>query len=498
MISHYGVFRKDSKVLFEHAASALIIQILIIIIASVSIRYDSFSIIANLFSLRSIEAREWLPKLQLTITVIIALICAGYYHAEEKAGNNHKFLSRLPVSHSRIFIEKFTAGFLTISIVIALQLSAYLLCEFCGLLTWENHNQLLIYLILFPLCAYLIGIAISLHVQQTIGVILGGSAIVFGMIIIYPVPDIILKEFSVIHALPVLAIVLLSLSFFVYHLQHSSQPIRGLILEPSFLKKTQKTQNTIAFYSLLFLLFFILSLLFVTEKPGSKFYTFFVYAFAALCLILGITSYNPVEKKGLHCVLFYHPISLRTIYWEKLLYTLFLGSIPAFGFSIAYILVTGMNLASPLIFEFLAQFTGALLGCVVGMVCTQLIHSQVYAFIEAIPLAFFLIIFNIAYHSEFITGSYFFEFYRNNQNYPSVGVFYTFSILYNEILLIAGLSLIGLAITTDRSVLTGTVLYRHFCIGRLLVLLLCVIYIFIHLGFFDLFYLMTGFDIGIG
>ena len=490
-IQSYAIFQKDFKLLSRHAASALMVQALIMALVPLLYSYLNSTGI-HIFVDWNIN--KWFHKVQIAITCLIALIAAAHFMAEERSGNNVLLLKRLPVSWMRIFSEKLAAGFSIVIAVCLIQLIWFLVTLLFGIKLWEAENKIFAYMLSISIFAYIIGVMISSKVKQTITVLLNGMLIVV-------ISTIMAQQYAsqnkidAYYFFPVFLLVLaipFGIGMGILKLRHTLHS--NIRFRTDQLIRLQLKQNWL--YLLLGALFFIVAIIGFAVS-SEEIVSSSIAGSVILSIFIGISTYKNNEKHGQQNVLYYQPISLSEIFWTKWLSGFALALMPALCITFSLIGMNnphGINNSNELgIFLLLPLIGLGPFAC--AALFTHAIRNTLYAFLECIP--------------AFIIASFIF-YYLQFSAYPIIAKAALFSgvgyDLYDMIpripgILIAlftGFVLAAWRTATDRSVLTGTTLYRQLYVGRIFFFMLAVVVIIFKIGWDDMFYLLTGIDLGIG
>ena len=505
----YGIFRKEIKVLLEHVIGAFAIQILLIVLITYITK--SFYSVNHQNVREYILPQDWMPKVQLAINAIIALVAAGFLWAEETAGDHHRFLSRLPVSRLQMFTEKVLAGLCIITCATALQYAFYAIWISWGIQIWDLNDPTLLYMITVSLSAYIIGIAISIHVKQILAVILGGLAVVYSLQFYFMAMQDRPTQELVFYYLLFVSVIFLFISMYAFHLRNRWNAYSKFVWMPPLLYKQQRFQNAILLFSLILIVFVEIN---PFRSTGEEFQTYqflllgnafrwraACFLLALMALLCGLTTYSQYEKDGIRSVLYHHPISLHRLYWSKFSYGLAVAAVCSLGLSI--IVSHMVKESSAYYLAAIVAFLSGLFLYTIAVVCTHLVKSQVSAFLYCIPVGAITMLF-MAYFSGYNLDSMANLTWINSTllirsliDYDQHLMDIRGSDVVKSVLWIIGFALIGWRIATDRTVLTGSGWYRagYFC--RLYLFMQSIIIILLFTGFRDLLYLITGVDLGI-
>jgi len=266
---------------------------------------------------------------------IYGLVAAGYVFAEEAEAGTDVFLSRLPASRARITAEKLAAGLAVLVLLWLVQAAFHVVAlPFGGLwsggpspvgiieelMSWITSPATVALTMLgYYFGSYLVGVLVSLVTKQPLVIVVVGYAIetvVYGfamagvddaLFITWDMAWLNLILFAPLILVPLLiampgsrfripgAASLLSLG---------SAPIGGLVW------KSITENSALQMLSLVFLLGALVVPLDVDPS--------LVTGSALLLLVaLGTASYSPVEKHGLDCLLYQHPVPRNHLFWTK-------------------------------------------------------------------------------------------------------------------------------------------------------------------------------------
>lgn len=518
-MNSFAIFQKDTRILIRQMAASLALQGFLMVFVPIL-----WSLVAAALNSPDKFPRldDWFPMVQLSICGLVALIAAALWDVEERAGKNDLFLRRLPVSFLRIRLEKTAAGLLVVLITILIQWLWHVLA------IHKTTSTFYFSVLFIGLYAYGVGLPLSRFFKQTINMILAGTLLVLiGFLMIGALLSVPKKDmFQLLTILGIVLVIILTIVVtYIIHRRRADQPKSRYEL----LVSTHRAENRVLFYISLGLLAGTITALF-----GLLFFMVNLYlpAIFLLTLAIGISTYNQDEKHGLGSVLYYQPLSLNELFWIRWLYGCFYCLLPVFCF-IVLLLFSRLTIVhaemGPMGHPIQAYFHTSLFGSVFlgsamdnfikiypenhtfgllmtlfcmgyipfvcGLLFTHAIRNYVYAFLETILavliVASFCIwmIFSKTYiltMAVILQGTSV-EYARFFPPYP-----------WLLIALIAGLTLAAWRTATDREVLSSNTLHRQMYVGRLFLFTLAVIAVLFKTGWKDLFYLVTGFDIGIG
>jgi len=267
---------------------------------------------------------------------IFGLVAAGYVFAEEVTAGTDVFLSRLPASRARITAEKLAAGMAVISLLVLIQAAFHLMALPWGGL-WSGGVSLIgitqevmgwmvspatvaATLLIFGFASYLIGVLISLVTKQALVIVVVGYAleiITYGFFMVGMEDQLFVSwgvawQALIVYA-PLMLVPLLvampgsrfRIPGFAALLSPGRRPGAGLVW------KSVTENSTLQMLSLVFLLgAWVVP---IDVDPSL------VTTGALLLLVaLGTASYAPVEKEGLDCVLYQHPVPRSHLFWAKI------------------------------------------------------------------------------------------------------------------------------------------------------------------------------------
>lgn len=498
----YPIFRKDFEILIKLTIATLAIQ------AAIQILYPVFEQIRNLPH-RNVD--EWLPRVQVAISVLAGLIAAGYWYAEEREGNHLLFLRRLPASARRIWGEKTAAGLGALAALLAIQTVWSLLIYSREKGFWGIEGiKFLLTILSFSLLAYVVGLPLSRYLKQTISVVLTGIPVVvflcFCFFLIQTTIEKSLSSYSLkamnlternpdaifLPWFASIAILILAIYFYAILRQSLFAKPRTRIdrLSAVFFQQNRLNQYlTLGVLALLLFRFAIIGHDFVSEEAKGL----VVLICAIVSIAVGVRTYTTEEKHGLRNVLYYHPVSLSHHYWTRWFCGACLTSIPILCV-ISYLFVgniagtpDGQPILHPVMILLYGLFAGLIPFACAALV-THAARNPLYAFFESVAAMFVLVLFFFGwYWSELI--------FRIDLVSKIIGEWQPIMLI---IALPLGLALAGWRAATDREFLTGGEAYRQIYIGRLFFFLLAFLLIVFKTGWKDLFFLVTGFDIGMG
>jgi len=286
---------------------------------------------------------DWLPFTavgEVTVLTAIAfsqifgLVAAGYVFAEEDTAGTHVFLHRLATSRARIITEKLAAGVAVLLLMILIQSSLHVIAlPFGGLWGVESPLGILdeamswitspavVAVTLLVACfgSYAIGVLVSLITRQTLVIVVVSYAIEtviygFGMMAVddrlFVTWDVAWMNFAVYAPLLLLPLLIAApgsrfrIPGAASLLAPGRTPISGLLWKSI-------TENSAL--QVLSLTFLVASIVTPLEPDATL-----VSAGALLLLLaLGTASYSSVEKQGLDCVLYQHPVPRGQLFLAK-------------------------------------------------------------------------------------------------------------------------------------------------------------------------------------
>ncbi len=502
-----AIFRKDIKILIRQAGSALGVQAFLMLI--VPAFYILMQILYKSSFPEDMFAYEWwFPQLQIAISVIIAFIVAAYWSVEEREGGHDRFLKRLPISALRLYGEKTAAGLFIVAATILIQYAWIRLFELAGMRLWNLADHPLFNLFKFTVLAYCIGLPVSRLVPNTVSVILVGIVLWFLVLWGYSsMDDTILLYLYDIDVLVVTLILILAILLFRWF--NASRIERQTAGNLRLLMQLQMRQWE---NQLLFIVSILLFIVAVFLFPSHSFplgVSFPLSMFAMLLsAAIGVCTYRSNEKDGMHCVLYHHPISRSEIYWSRFFFGLTIAILPALALVLfdPFMIIVEETFKRAYqgsrIIESLKEYSYTwhtmvfMIGFVpfcCGVLITHAIRHPVYAIMESIlAIVFTLMTF---YYLQINPLSHYFSLQiiyieKMDRLLPPFS--------WTLFILLLGLVLAGLRSAMDRQHLTSNPGYKQIYIGRLFIFLAAVTFILVKIGWWDLFFLMTGIDVGIG
>lgn len=522
MMNEYSLFLKDTRILTRHMLAALGIQLVVALFVWIGLPVmRDFPFLTDRMGSASLMAWEWVPKLQLAINCLVALIAAGFFMAEERAGNHDRFLYRLPIRVTRFYAEKLSAGLGVLAAAFVIQAMWVWVGSLLGARIWLPGEWSLPSLLIIPFCAYGIGVAFSLHLKQTIGVIVAGLLLVYGCMAVITGTlnsnEVNLAVWN-LAILPVLALGCLGLSLALKRWRARIRPIEPISLATPLFFKAQKAQQWILWGGIGLVVASVgIVMMCLAVPPRAAMQEWKPWILMGSCVSIlalllsflnGIVSYSGEEKGGVRHMIYHHPISLHRWFWKKYAYGAVLNMLPAFCMAAlgSVLFLAGrhdvtsavMNTPSQRLSLFLWIFVFSYIPYCSSMLATHFVKSPVYAFFEA---------------GVFAVGVYIaFGVYQFSMTVPPMmyldqvrwepGLLNRVSLLpvlpWYLVLCLLGLAWAAWRMATDRHVLTGRTSTRHLAGLRMYLFVHAFVYIVMHIGWRDLWYLATGLDIGIG
>ena len=327
--SRIPVFWKDVRSLLKPLAAFLVLQAVFVVGFLLVFWYWNRS--WPPFS----DFAEAMVLTALGLGQMFGLVAAGYVFAEESTAGTDVFLSRLPASRARINAEKLAAGLAVLALLWLVQAAFHVMAlPFGGLWSGEPSSvgiieelmswvtspaTVAVTLLGYCFGSYLIGVLISLVTHQTVVIVVAGYAIesiVYGFAMM-GVGGGLFSTWDMAWLNLIFFAPLILLPLFVSRpgsrfripgitslLSPGSAPIAGLVW------KSITENSALQMMSLAFLL----AALLVPLDVGADLVT----GGALLLLVaLGTASYSPVEKQGLDCVLYQHPVPRKHLFWAK-------------------------------------------------------------------------------------------------------------------------------------------------------------------------------------
>jgi ABC-type transport system involved in multi-copper enzyme maturation permease subunit len=327
--SSFPVFRKDLRSLMKPLAAFLVLQAIYVVGALFVIRYferswPPISAVGEIVVLSAISFGQ-----------IFGLVAAGYVFAEESTAGTDLFLGRLPASRARITAEKVAAGLAVLALLWAVQAAYHVMAlPFGGLwsggpspvgileelMSWiTSPATVAVTLLVYCFGSYLVGVLVSLVTHQTLVIVVVGYAletIVFGFAMM-GVDDALFITWDmawlnlIVYAPLILVPLFVAMPGSRFRIPGAASllsprhaPIGGLVW------KSITENSALQMLALVFLLGAFLAPLDVDLG--------LVTGGALLLLVaLGTASYSPVEKQGIDCVLYQHPVPRHHLFWSK-------------------------------------------------------------------------------------------------------------------------------------------------------------------------------------
>lgn len=499
----FAIFQKDFKILAGQMGCVLAIQALLMAaVPGVNALMAQWTGSKGSFD---IPLYEWFPKLQLAINVLMALLAACQWSAEERQGQNDWLLRRLPISRQRIQQEKIAAGLAILAVILFIQYLWHLFFTMLGIMVWNYDDWVGSSLVLNTLLAYLLGLPLSAVLNQSITVILTGLAVIYLGLWGYSV-----YQSKTLQAWRYLTLFGLAAAGYVGALS-SAVWRRGILWEqPRFtllLRKQRREMRVFLALSLLLAGLFIGStVLSASDRDGWL--VLMGTACGLYAIGVGVSIYAAREKDGIRCVLYQHSIPLREIFGVKFGHGLLLMGIPAMVWSLAGLAVflneiyyrsgwmphdlwEGLLVLVSIIG---AMFGIALVAYVCGVMATLALQNSIYAFFLALPMAVLplVLLFRLQYPIFLVVSVPF----PNQYDANPIPFFPLFA--WSLFLLVIGLSLAAARMATDRQVLTGSAGARLLYAGRIYLFTLAAVILLIKTGWKDLLYLVTNVNVGMG
>lgn len=512
---NYPIFRKDFGLLIKMAVGALAMQ------AAIMFFYPS---IALTIGVPSKTMDDWFPQVQQAIGVLVGLIAAGYWYAEERAGNNLVFLSRLPVSANRIWNEKTAAALAVFGILFLIQI-VWSMLAYANYKSVKEFNVVLFILSLLgvSLFAYCVGLPLSRYLKQTISVVLLGliAVVVFGYFFLIAgsaINGMIRKYLNAqgvelfssakqlsgyfVSFLILMALVCVFIGYAIVRVRGKRKSSTHF----DFLSTAYYMQNRLYIYLacgvLLFVIFRFLSPDFLFPEPLRSSILLICVVFSSA---IGVGTYTHEEKHGLRNLLYYHPVSLGHVYWVRWICGLCIAMVPAFCLMVFYFFADPRNLvsefhkpASSQIFPLFPLLNVSLLGLVpytCAAFVTHATRNTLHALFESLIAVGMVLSLYVFLYSTPELGYQGINMTHIVLSYQPVN----FSHFYGLTpILLVGFSIAGWRAATDRELVTRNTLYRQVYVGRIFLFVLVLSVIVLRTGWKDLFFLATGFDIGQG
>ena len=327
--SPFPVFWKDVRSLLKLMKAFLVMQAFWILMLLLVFWYWERSLVP--FS----AFAEIMVLSAIALGQIFGLVAGGYVFAEEATDGTDVFLSRLPASRARITAEKLAAGLAAVALLLLIEAAFHVIAlPFGGLwsggpsevgivedaMSWiTSPATVAVTLLLFGFGSYLVSVLVSLLTKQTLVIVVAGyslETIVYGFVMM-GVDDALwvsweMAWLNMLVYAPLLLVPLLvvvpgtrlripgAASIFAL----GRAPIRGLVW------KSITENATLQVLSLTFLLTAFI-------VPGEVDAALVTGVALLLLVALGTASYSPVEKQGLDCVLYQHPVPRNHLFWAK-------------------------------------------------------------------------------------------------------------------------------------------------------------------------------------
>ncbi|MGI6455594.1 MAG: hypothetical protein ACOX5R_08210 [bacterium] len=511
MIAKYPLYKKDFMILLKMTLAALALQIVLMyIIPELNKAGQEFW---RPYILRQLTV--FIPKLQIAINVLIALTASVYWLAEERAGQHILFLKRLSASRHRIWGEKLFAGVSIITLSILIQYLIYLVLRFRGVIIWDNSDPVLSYMIFLSFFAYGIGLLLSLYLQQSITIILFGIIITYAFLqlSILSILDDRWNSWSLVFSITGLVMAGFFPLLYPAFRRLSRIQVTSLLHKQINELKPYYTITLITFtYTLLITILFTICLSIFPDYQSHRyiFSNFTIYTYMILTLIavllsvhLGVITYLPQEKDTKTCILYYQPISRNRIFWTKFLSTFIPAALLAASIALftTFVHIYYSAFASnfplndfwdiPIVF--LNIFLLSLIPFFCALLCTHAISDIIYVWFETLLALVLVIATVILIFFDNFRHAILFLYVRGFSDVYDLLHFYPILLFIPLVLLLS-----SWRTATDQSVLTQSTRYKQGYVARLLFFSLALTFVLSKVGFLDLFYLITGFDIGIG
>jgi ABC-type transport system involved in multi-copper enzyme maturation permease subunit len=485
MLNAYPVFRKDFRLLFKFMVGALAMQALVMVVAQ--LRPDQL--------LGGMRPQDWFPKMQIGVSAVMALVAAGYFLAEEREGKHDQFLYRLAASRKRIFTEKFVAGLAVVLLTLHLQFAWGLIGgRLIGNDVWAplDTPEIVKVLIATTLAAYFISLPLSIFFRSTVGLIFTGICILSAAVILihfpwdrYQLSPGSWRFFSRVApiVLPLLVLILIGIARKTKTVAAASGGNTGLSL---FHKQTR--ENLIIYAAIGLGLFAALGFTLAVPKMSRGDCNAVIVMIGFLSVLLGVSTYSRREKDGVSCILYHHPLSLSRLFWLKFSHGL-VGAVLLDVALLMFVLRTfDISKEPPLAFSAFVLLCGLIPYCC-GVLFTMGVRSSLYAMLAALlslPLiALQLFLLNFA-----------------SANVPAVILDEPAGLHpplpWSPLFIVVGLVLGAWRTGTDRKAITERPTEKMSYVLRLYLFVVMAGFIVHKTGWRDLFYLITGIDLGSG
>ena len=260
---------------------------------------------------------------------IIAIVIGAQVSAEEHTAGTDVLLARLPISTTHLYTEKIAAGLCCIGLLYVATLLYLSFFDLDG--AWDNPSSIGTVsgnLFIVMLSSFVIAIVCSRFTQQSIAILLisfGAECLLWmGIGVVGSVDAVDWYALRVTLVAVILCFVVPSILVWrqwtlpmrpdLWGMAHQPTPIRGLLW------KGFAENGTLHVVCLLLLLAtLVLSIASLESiRVGDSEVGVIVAVMGVLLLAaLSTNSYSILERKGLHCITYYHPITRDLFYLTK-------------------------------------------------------------------------------------------------------------------------------------------------------------------------------------
>jgi ABC-type transport system involved in multi-copper enzyme maturation permease subunit len=497
MLYDYPVFRKDFRRLLRFMVAALLLQGVLLVLAKSGPLSRAIPLTR--------DAWFWFPRLQVVVSMLIALVASAHLLAEERENGTDRFLSGLAVSRKRMFQEKIAAGLSIVLLTLLVQFAWGLLIGLAaGVDLWfpRDITQIVVTMTTTSVLAYVIGLPLSMYFRRSIYVILTG------MIPSLAVTWMIQVPWS--RQAPETA-------YFLFTLVALGIPIAAPVLGGTFVGRrfprisgrhgptlallAKQTREKAVIYLVL------APVIVFAFLAKEAFFILAGLAFLLFAVVFGVATYTREEKTAGSSVLYHHPASRSRVFWTKFLHGLLPLLIPLLMLAALGIALREWGLIPHSGEYYVAQVGSFVLWVVIAYCCgalfTHACASPIYGTLGGIVgliLAAVLFV-----YIRILPGTRALEIIQFGAQYvPSTGLFPagdfpSLSVFLLPLFLVAaGLALSAWRASTDRMLQSGSSFFRFTSVLRLFLFTFAVVIVLTRVGWRDLFYLITHIDLGTG
>ncbi len=452
------VFRKDVRVLLKPLLWCVVLQWLYIV--GVAVIY-----LVNGWPDLMVAASEVAVATQWMFGGLYGLVAAAHFLAEERTAGTDVFLRRLPVSRARINAEKIAAELTAVAFLWVCFAASHLLALPLGGL-WRKEISAEMtglplagpvaiggILALVYVSSYLVGLLVSLAARQTTVIVLVGFAIWwtgFGFLMLalddqlgmsWDMVWLILLPYAPLVAAPLF----MASSGWRFRISRAaSWPLSGRTRMVGHVWKSIAENSLLQMLSVGFLVSALVA-------PSVVFDPMLVGVGGLLLVAaLGTAAYAPLEKQGLHCVLYQHPVPRSHLFWAKTIAAI----VPVLAVSAGAFLHWSRQAPMP----FLTVLALAAFAYACAVLLTLTFHRQVTALLATLATVFLTVVWPILLAESWApaTGVHF------HWTLPSAeeGFVLFMGASLPLALLAVGCHMASWRMATDRAVLTGSARYR--------------------------------------